>query len=104
MAKSKPVTMLVTYSPKPGKEKELLAIVEKHWPTLKRVGLVTKTAAWIWRATDIRTGKSHIVELFQWKDEKASGIAHQTPEVMAVWEPMGPIMENLQLLQVEKVR
>ena len=104
MAKSKPVTMLVSYFPKPGKEKQLLAIVEKHWPTLERVGLVSKTAAWIWQATDIRTKKSHIVELFQWKDDKASGIAHQTPEVMAVWETMGPIVENIQLLQVEKVR
>jgi len=42
--------------------------------------------------------------MFQWKDEKASEIAHQTPEVMAIWEPMGPILENLQLTQIEPAR
>ena len=104
MAKSKPVTMLVSYFPKAGKEKELLALVEKHWPTLDRLGLVTKTAARVWRATDIRAKKSYFVEMFEWKDEKSSGIAHQTPEVMAIWEPMGPILENLQLTQIEPTR
>ena len=104
MAKSNPVTMLVSYIPKAGKEKELLALVEKHWPTLDRVGLVSKMAPQIWRATDIRAKKSYIVEMFQWKDEKASEIAHQTPEVMAIREPMGPILENLQLTQIEPAR
>ena len=103
MAKSNPVTMLVSYYPKAGKEKELLALVEKHWPTLDRLGLVSKMVPQIWRATDIREKKSHIVEMFQWKDEKASGAAHQTPEVMAIWEPMGPILEKLQLVQIELV-
>jgi len=104
MAKSQPVTMLVSYFPKAGKEKELLAIVEKHWPTLDRVGLVTKMAPQIWRATDIRAKKSYLVEMFQWKDEESSEVAHQTPEVMAIWEPMGPILENLQLTQIEPAR
>ena len=41
------------------------------------------------------------MELFQWKNGEASGVAHQTPEVMAIWEPMGPILENLTLCEVE---
>lgn len=103
MPKNDPVTMLVTYRPKKGKERELLALVEKHWPALNKVGLVTPERARIWRSTDIRSGEVAFVELFQWKDEQASTVAHQTPEVMAIWEPMGPILEELKLTQAESI-
>ncbi len=101
MTEAKPVTTLVSYYPKAGKEQELLALIEKHWPTLERLGLVSSQRAQIWRASDKRTNQNFFVELFQWKDESASEIAHQTPEVMAVWETMGPILENLQLTRLE---
>lgn len=104
MANPAPVTMLVSYFPKPGKEKALLALVRKHWPTLRRVKLVSKMAPKIWRARDVREKTSYFVEMFQWKDEKSSGIAHQTPEVMAIWESMGPILQKLQLTQIEPAR
>ena len=104
MAKSAPVTMLVTYRPKKGNEKELLALVEKHWPALNKIGLVTPERAKIWKSTDIRSGEVAFVELFQWKDEKASATAHQTPEVMAIWEPMGLLLEDLRLTQAEPIR
>lgn len=103
MAESGPVTMLVTYRPKKGRERELQALVEKHWPALDRVGLVTKEPVRIWRATDKRTGAVSFVETFQWRDAEASTIAHQTPEVMAVWEPMGAILEALELAQIEPI-
>ena len=99
----KPVTMLVSYFPKAGREEELLSLLERHWPTLDRLGLVTSMAPQMWQATDTRTNKRYFVELFQWKDAEASDIAHQTPEVMAIWEPMGPILDELQLTEVEPV-
>lgn len=103
MSTSKAVTMLVGYYPKEGKEPELLALIEKHWPALDRLGLVSKTPPKIWRATDERTRQGFFLELFEWRDEKASDLAHQTPEVMAIWEPMGPLLDNLQLTRVEPV-
>jgi hypothetical protein len=30
-----------------------------------------------------------------WRDQDSPAIAHQTPEVMAVWEPMGAICEQM---------
>ncbi len=101
MTETKPVTTLVSYYPKAGKEQELLALIEKHWPTLEQLGLVSPQRAQIWRASDKRTNQNFFVELFQWKDESASEIAHQTPEVMAVWETMGPLLEKLQLTRLE---
>jgi hypothetical protein len=100
MSDSKPVTVLVTYRPKEGAEEQMLRMLEKHWPTLDRLGLVTKEPPKFWRATG-KDGRTSFVELFQWKDEGASGVAHQLPEVMAVWEPMGGILEDLQIAHVE---
>ena len=42
-----------------------------------------------------------MIEQFVWKDGKASDVAHQTPEIMAVWEPMGPLLEELTICEVE---
>jgi hypothetical protein len=95
--------MLVTYRPKKGREEELLALVRRHWPTLSRLGLVTREPARVYRTTDIKNGGVAFVEMFEWKDENASDVAHQTPEVMAIWEPMGPILEALELNTVAPV-
>ena len=96
-----PVANIVTYVPKPGKEAELLALVKKHEPALRKVGLVTGEPFKVWKALDIRKGRVSFMEYFQWKDGHASDAAHQTPEVMAVWEPMGPVLEELTICEVE---
>jgi hypothetical protein len=103
MDKKSPVPMMVTYRPKQGKEAELQALVAKHWPTLAKAGLVTSEPARVWRATDKRSGAVSFIEMFSWKDGESSGIAHQLPEVMALWEPMGPIMEGMSLQQIEQL-
>jgi hypothetical protein len=98
-----PVKNLVTYVAKKGKEAELLELVKKHEIALRKVGLVTSEPFKVWKAFNIRTGEHSVVEHFEWKDGKASDIAHQTPEVMAVWEPMGPVLEDLRICEVELV-
>lgn len=97
----KPVLTHVTYRPKKGKEQELSALVKKHWPVLKELGLSTNEPAKVYRATDKRSGQVYFIEIFSWRDEQASTIAHQTPEVMAVWETMGPVLEGLELAALE---
>jgi quinol monooxygenase YgiN len=97
----KPVLTHVTYRPKKGKEEELFALVKKHWPMLKGTGLVTNEPAKLYRATDKRSGAVYFIEIFSWRDERAPDIAHQTPEVMSVWETMGPVLEGLELAALE---
>lgn len=97
----KPVTMLVSYHPKAGRERELQQLVEQHYPTLQRLGLVTDMRAQVWRATTKGSDRPYFVELFQWKTRQSSDVAHQTPEVMAVWETMGPVLEKLDLVQLD---
>lgn len=96
-----PVTNIVTYVPKKGKEAELLALVKQHESALRKVGLVTSEPFRVWKAYDIRKQREQYIEHFVWKDGKSSDVAHQTPEVMAVWEPMGPVLEELTICEVE---
>lgn len=101
---SKPVTVLVTYIPKKGKEAELGALVRKHAAALRGTGLITDDPVRAWRCVDKRDhgdAGEYFVETFAWKDETASDAAHQTPEVMAVWEPMGPVLEQLKIAFAE---
>lgn len=98
-----PVPTLVTYYPKPGKEAEFLALLALHWDALDGVGLVTTTPPRYWRGEEKRSNVSSILELFEWKDEGASSAAHTTPEVMAIWEPMGPLLDNMTITQVTAI-
>jgi len=95
--------MLCTYRPKKGKEKELLSLVKNNWTTLKRVGLVTKDRAVVYRATDKKSARIYFVESFSWRDQAASESANATPEVMAVWDAMGPLLEGMELAVIEPV-
>ncbi len=96
-----PVTNIVTYVPKAGKEAELLALVKKHEVALRTADLVTAEPFRVWKALDIRKNRISYIEYFQWKNGTVSDLAHQTPEVMAVWEPMGPVLEDLTICEVE---
>ena len=95
--------MHVTYRPKEGKAEELFDLVKKHGPALQSTGLLAGGAPTVYRAVDKRSGEKFFVEMFSWRDEEAPALAHQMPEVMAVWEPMTPLLENLQLAVIEQV-
>jgi hypothetical protein len=99
-----PVPMLVIYRVKQGNDERFEQLLQQHWPALRRIGLATETPAELFRGEPKRPvpgGGSVYVETFEWIDDKAAGIAHQTPEVMAVWEPMGPILEGMELIALK---
>lgn len=98
-----PVSMLVRYTPRPGQEDALIALVRDHWPTLRTLGLATATPAQLFRGVDKRTSRVSVFEMFEWTDAGSSETAHQTPEVMAVWEPMGPLLEDMDLVRLERL-
>lgn len=98
-----PVTNIVTSVPRKGREAELLALLRKHEPALRSVDLVTSEPFRLWRAYDIRKERQQFIEQFVWKDASSSDVAHQTPEVMSVWEPMGPLLEDMTICEVERL-
>ena len=92
---SKSLMVQAIYRPKAGQEEALFALVKAHYPALKRAGLVTNDPPLVYVARGKRgTGSPYYVEIFSWKDENAPGLAHQLPEVMKIWEPMGPMIEG----------
>ena len=101
METGKPQVNICTYKVKPGKQAEMEKLLAVHWPTLRSAGLVTEERARVYRGLPAdRPGPQHdaertYVEILVWKDAKAPDIAHQTPEVMAIWEPMGAICEDM---------
>ena len=73
--------MIVAYRPRPGKETELVKLVRNRVPTLGREGLVTDREPIIMRARD-----GTIIEVSEWKSQKAIDAAHKNPNVLAMWE------------------
>ena len=99
----KPLRNHCTYRIKPGKEAEFLGYLEKHWPTLVKAGLATDEPATVLRCTT--KDKSVVfVELFAWKTAQGPRIAHETPEVMQVWEPMGALCTDMEFNEYEPVK
>src|SRR5262249_8727932 len=103
-ASKDPVHRLVIYRPKPGSLAALEAIVTRHGSVLRQVGLITDEPVRVYRATDIRKPDGvFLVEAFVWRDGAAADIAHQTPEVMAVWETMGPHLDDMTLITLDPI-
>lgn len=104
-ASKDPVRRLVIYRPKPGSLAALEAIVIRHGPVLRQTGLITDDPVRVYRAADIRKpdGEAFLVEEFVWRDGAAADVAHQTPEVMAVWETMGPHLADMTLLTLDPI-
>jgi len=101
MPSQKPLINICRYQVKPGKEAEMERLLAVHWPTLHKAGLVTNEKARIYRGLpshkpDERHGAERTyIEIMTWVDEKSPEVAHQTPAVMAVWEPMGALCEDM---------
>jgi quinol monooxygenase YgiN len=91
-------TNICTYRVKPGAREKFLKLLRQHWPTLREAGLVTATPAQHFEA-EIGGGRHNetgttFVEIFSWASPDSADLAHKMPEVMAVWEPMGALVES----------
>ncbi len=90
------------YLVKPGHEEEMEALVTKHWPTLRQAGLASEDPPLIYRGLPSPAPNGEhdaartYIEIFSWAQPNSAELAHQTPEVMAVWEPMGAICESME--------
>lgn len=106
---STPETVICLYRVRAGKEDEFVALLERHWPTLRSLGLATDEAPQHYRGAE-QSGEPLFVEIFRWNSAEAAGLAHQHPEVMAIWEPMDALTEtrdgrpNMEFPHVQPVR
>ncbi len=89
------IIVIVAYRPKPGRESELLEIVRGRVPILRQEGLVTDRIPVIARAKD-----GTIIEVSEWKSQKAIEEAHKNPRVLAMWDKFFAICDCVPLKTV----
>src|SRR4029453_10900033 len=93
VAMADPATVICLYRVTPGREAEFTGLLRRHWPAPPSLDLAPDKRPGHYRGAE-QGGGPLFVEIFQWKSEEASRIAHEHPEVMAVWEPMGRLTQQ----------
>jgi len=86
-------TVICLYRVSPGREAEFTDLLRRHWPALHALDLVTDDRPQHYRGAE-QGGAPLFVEIFRWKSEEAARLAHEHPEVMAIWEPMDKLTEK----------
>ena len=82
-------TVICTYRVRADAEDNFRALLARHWHTLHDLGFVTDDRSLVFRKLDEPT----YVEVFTWV-EGGFNQAHEHPEVLAIWEPMEPLLED----------
>jgi len=83
-----PRTVIVGYRPKPGKHSALDALTCTHFTRLYEQGLVTRRRPIVMRARD-----GTVVEVFEWKSQRAIDEAHSNAAVLAMWAEYGSVCD-----------
>ncbi|MBL8227934.1 MAG: hypothetical protein JNL98_05635 [Bryobacterales bacterium] len=89
---STPETVICTFRVIPGKLDDFRKLLTLHWPVLHKLGLIEDSPHLALEGID-KGVEGDVVEIFAWKSREAVEIAHQSPEVLAIWEPMGMLCE-----------
>lgn len=92
-------TVICRYLVHRGREDEFVVLLTAHWPTLRRLELVTDTPARHYRNIDDHDGAddgtTEIVEIFEWADSEAADAAHTHPDVSVIWERMDTLTARM---------
>lgn len=83
-------TVICTYRVKADSEDSFRELLGRHWRTLHGLGFVTDDESLVFRSVNL---PPTYVEIFTWV-EGGFGRAHEHPDVLAIWEPMEPLLEE----------
>ncbi len=97
------VEIVCRYLLKPGKQDEFEELLVGHWQVLHDAGLATKEPARLFRASD-KAGNVAFIEMFSWREAASAQTAHETPQVMQLWEPMGALCQDMEFWNVQPLR
>ncbi|HEY1322424.1 MAG TPA: hypothetical protein VGF32_19355 [Streptosporangiaceae bacterium] len=84
-------TVICTYRVRADAEGQFRQLLGRHWHTLHGLGFVTDDESLVFRS--LADGGPTYVEIFTWV-EGGFGQAHEHPDVLAIWEPMDPLLEE----------
>ncbi len=83
---------IAAFKPKPGKEDDLLKVIDDRVPLLRKLGMVTDRTPIGMRSID-----GVIIHISEWVDDEAITKAHSHPDVLALWERFGDCCDFLKL-------
>ena len=75
--------VMAMYRPKPGKDDALRAVIARHVPRLRELGLATSRPVAL-----LQAGDGTYVEIFEWAPGGAAA-AHTNAAVMEIWNAFG---------------
>ena len=84
-------TVICTFRVKPDSMDQFRVLLDRHWPVLRKLELVTETAEQCFVAGD--DTEPVIVSIFEWASDEAVSQAHHHPDVAEIWEAMEPFCE-----------
>lgn len=83
-------TVICTYRVRADAEEAFLDLLRRHWLTLHELGFVTDETSVVYREV---AAQPTYVEIFTWAEDGFEQ-AHEHPAVLAIWEPMDPLLEE----------
>ncbi len=89
---------VASFRPKPGKEEELRQVIADRLPLLRRLGFATDREAILMRSRD-----GVLIQVSEWSSDEAIAKAHETPEVLAMWDRFAACSEYVKLDSLAEV-
>jgi len=89
---SEPQTVICTFRVKSDAMTAFRDLLDRHWPTLRNLELVTETPEQLFLSD--ADGDPTVVSIFEWANDDAVGQAHHHPDVAEIWEAMDPLCEQ----------
>ena len=90
--------VLAAFKPKPGKQEELMRVIADRLPLLRRLGLATDR-----ENITMRASNGTIIDVSEWRDEAAIKLAHNTPEVLNLWQRFEACSEYVKLESLDEI-
>lgn len=90
--------VIAAFKPKPGMEDELKQVIAGRLPLLRRLGLATDRVN-----ITMRSANGTILDVSEWVDDAAIKRAHETPEVLELWERFDACCEYAKLESLEEI-
>jgi len=92
--KPPPETVVCIYRVAKGNEAKFTKLLERHWPTLRKLHLVTRKKPVHYRGAEQRDGRPLFFEIFEWASGDGSKLASEHADVMEIWERMDQLTEQ----------
>jgi hypothetical protein len=85
---------IAQYRVKAGGEEKFTDGLRLHSATLQSLGLISERPVEAFVGSERNVEGPFFVEIFEWADARAAGLAHTHPRVTALWESIGELCES----------